>query len=426
MNAKSWLDYIGGMVTVRVKGPYPEKVINLALSRGIYLMGVNRRGEDISFSLRTSGLEPLRSIVDNLEYGMDVESKQGWPFLKRILQRRWALALGGILFVVALYVLSSFIWYLGVVGSRHVAPEMILQSAARYGLYDGVNKMGLDTKAVEDGILKDIPRLSYVEVDIKGIRGTIKVVEKILPDDLVIKGPAHVVARKGGIIEDFFVLTGEAQVEKGQIVGKGQILISGVIKPPPEQISPEPEEPKLVKAEGSVRARVWYEGYGEYPLEQEVWVPTGRSKWGVSLSTPWGTFGSKRQASGFTRARCQKKAWVIDSPWGKLGFTRTSWNEIQVKTKHYSEKEAVEKAKEVALNNLKRALKNTERVYDTRVRVVSAPSDSLIRIKASAEVLEDIGVQQPMSLDLTEHPQAQDWVGQDDSAFAPDAARDAY
>lgn len=400
MNAKSWLDYLGGMVTVRIKGPYPEKIINLALSRGIYLMGVNRRGEGISFSLRTSGLEPLRSIVDQIEYDMEVESREGWPFFKRILRRRWALALGGVLFVVALYVLSSFVWYVGVSGTKHVAPQTIIKSASQYGLYNGVSKLELDKKSVEDGILKDNPRLSYVEVDIQGIRGTIKVVEKILPDDLVIKGPAHVVARKGGIIEDFFVLTGVSQVEQGQTVGKGQILISGIVQPPPEQTTPEPDEPQLVKAEGSVRARVWYDGYGEHALEQESLVPTSREKSSIGIHTPWGALGNRRQVSGFSRAKCVKKEWTIDSPWGKLGVTRTLWTELRVKTTRFSEKDSLEKAKEIALNNLKRSLKNAERVYNTRIRVISAPSDSLIRVKASAEVLEDIGVQQPMSREL--------------------------
>ena len=142
-------------------------------------------------------------------------------------------------------------------------------TAARYG-YTRAPRWTFSRSEVEGAMLRELSELAYVKIDIKGVKATVEVVEKIFPRE-EISGPCHIVAAKEGVVEEVLVLAGEAQVEKGKAVSKGDILISGVVYPQKnpfmEGVEEELEEkPSLVRARGRVKARVWYQGYGECRL----------------------------------------------------------------------------------------------------------------------------------------------------------------
>ena len=100
--------------------------------------------------------------------------------------------------------MSSFIWFVEVTGNNNVKTNQIIITAAKYGVYQGAAKWNFSRSEVEEGILRDLSSLSYVKVDIRGVKARIEVVEKVLPSD-EITGPCHIVASKDGIIEDILI-----------------------------------------------------------------------------------------------------------------------------------------------------------------------------------------------------------------------------
>lgn len=398
MNINRWLDYLGGIITVRIRGPYPEKIINLALSRGIFLFDVKRDGQDIILSMRRTGYQPLENIAESFGYELEVVKREGLPFYRRILHQRWMLLLGALVFILALYILSSFVWFLDIRGSTTVKPETIAKSAARYGLERWTFKGAVDKNRIEEGILREIPELSYVQVDIKGVRGTVRVVEKILPGEQV-TGPCHLVAKKGGVVEEVMVLDGSAMVEKGDIVGLGNILISGMIvmtEEYPDEVIPPP---RLVRAQGVVKARVWYEGYGEHPLVEETKFLTGNKSGRITLKTPWGKWVIKQPNETFKSFQSRKSNYQINTPWGKILWSQETVEETRVRIKEFEREKALELAREEALANLNNEMKAAEKILTTRTRLISSPSDTVVRIKAEAEVIEDICRSQPINIE---------------------------
>lgn len=406
--ASKFFNQVGGMIAVRLKGKNTERIINMALTRGIFLWNIKQTPDGIDCKIRNSAYDALKGIADDNDFQLDVTERQGLPFYKNLLKRRIGFVTGALIFILALYLMSSFIWFVNISGNQKVSKNRIMLTAAKYGVYQGAAKWNFSRTEVESAMLRDIAELSYVELDISGVKANIKVVEKILPRS-DITGPCHMVASKDGVVEDVLVLEGEANTSPGKVVGKGDILISGIVFPKIRAEEPETEfnneagisnennEAYKVRARGIVKARVWYEGYGECRLRSEKKVFTGRKKLVLYLETPWRNFLIKgaREAS-YPLYSSEAKRTSINTQLGKFGFYRVKLREQVIQATEHSEQEAVEIARNRAMKILTKKMGDTQKITDSRVDILSSPSDPILRVKVGVETVEDIAVALPI------------------------------
>ena len=83
-------DQWGGIMKVRLQGARPEKIVNMALARGIFLWDVKKEKDFMTFRIRSSGYEALKSLADENAYDMEVLDRRGLPFMKSAIKRRMA------------------------------------------------------------------------------------------------------------------------------------------------------------------------------------------------------------------------------------------------------------------------------------------------------------------------------------------------
>ena len=94
----------------------------------------------MSFRIRSSGYEALKSLADENAYDMEVLDRRGLPFMKSAIKRRMAFLGGALGFILALYILSSFVWFISVEGNDRINDKEILDTARRYDVYQGAAK----------------------------------------------------------------------------------------------------------------------------------------------------------------------------------------------------------------------------------------------------------------------------------------------
>jgi len=398
--ANKFSDQVGGFISLYLKGDNPEKIINLALARGIFIWDIKKQGEGIHLKVRTSGFEAFKNIINENHFEMEVIKKQGLPFYKTVMRRRLGLMTGALLFVLTLYLMSSFVWFVEVSGNNSIDRSRILITAARHGIYPGAAKWNFSRIEVEEAMLRDLSEIAYIQCDIRGVKVSIKVVEKILPDG-EITGPCHLTAARDGVVEEILVLDGQAHVKVGDVVAKGDILISGVVFPMvPEDLGLKPlidPQPGLTRARGQVKARTWYEGYGECKLKSEEKVFSGKELTQLYLETPWKRITLKgRGENSFAIFEQSSNEKIWSGRLGNWGFIRQDIKEQVIKITEYSEKEAVNIAREKALNSLRQEMPAGLKASDSHFNVLSSPSDSIVRIKVFVESIEDIAVPQPI------------------------------
>ncbi len=399
--ANKFSDQVGGFVSLRLHGENLEKVINMALARGIYIWDIKRRDGCILLKVRNSGYEALKTIADEQNFDIELLQSQGLPFYKTVMKRRIGLLGGALLCILTLYFMSSFVWFIQVSGNNKVDRNRILMTAAHYGIKVGAGKWTFSRTAAEEAMLREISELAYVQCDIRGVKVDIKVVEKVLPG-ADITGPCDIVASRDGVIEEMLVLDGQAMVKAGDVVAGGDILISGTVVPPTSPyiegvpVPPSDAGTRQVRARGQVKARTWYEGYGECNLKLEDTAFTGKEFTRIYLESPWKKILLKGRGDvPFALYEQTEKQWR--SPFGNWGLIKIVSQEQTVNSIEYTESEAIEIARQKAMEKLQQAMPGNYNIIDSHMDILSSPSDSIIRIRVSAETIEEIGTAQAIN-----------------------------
>ena len=95
-----WTSGISGYVEISLWGTNPERVINMALSRGISIWDI-RLAEDKHYQLKVSlgGYKALRLLVRSSSCKVKIIKKKGMPFFLMRAKRRKVLVLGTFFFV---------------------------------------------------------------------------------------------------------------------------------------------------------------------------------------------------------------------------------------------------------------------------------------------------------------------------------------
>ncbi|KUK31011.1 MAG: Sporulation protein YqfD, partial [Thermoanaerobacterales bacterium 50_218] len=217
--------------------------------------------------------------------------------------------------------------------------------------------------------------------------------------------PCHLVARRSGIIKEILVLSGTPEVKEGDLVQKGQVLISGIVEEEPSEREGDLvplERPRYVEAQGIVRARVWYRACGEAARREVVEKKTGRVtriyciRWQQKeiiikgpCKIPYSFYHLKVKRRNFPEWR------NITLP---VEFVTIEAEEIRKEQIQRSFDEALELAKKGARENLQELIPAEASVVRQQVRVLKESRENLVRVVLTAEVVEDIGEKKPFEL----------------------------
>ena len=249
--------FLQGIWSLAVKGKNTEKLINSLCTTG-FPSGFAKDTDKIVLKIDLDSFYTLRRLASRTGCRLRILHKAGFPFLYHRALRGAALVLGLCFYFCSL--LSFFLYpFVSVEGNEVLQAEYIRHLAAECGAYPGMLKQRLNKDKVANMMLLAEPQLEWVGLHVQGTRLIIEVVEDTRPP-LEIEGPANLVAAKDGLITEVIVINGEARVEPGETVRRGQLLVEGILQPqytPDETWEPTPVP---VRARGEVIARVWYEG----------------------------------------------------------------------------------------------------------------------------------------------------------------------
>lgn len=252
---KLW-NYIRGYVIIVVEGYFLEKFMNICIHRQIFLWDVKRTKNNImTLKVSIKGFKMLRPIARKSRCRVRIAKKIGIPFIVNRYRGRKAFLIGALVFVAAIYLLTSYIWSVEITGNKNIDTQVIIDKLASIGVKPGILKYKIDPDSIVNHLMLDMDELSWVGIVVKGTKVKIDVAESKKPPTIVPKDiPCDIYAGKDGIIKSITVKAGQEMVKAGATVQKGQLLVSGTVKNKNEN-----EKPRLVHSIAEIMARTWYE-----------------------------------------------------------------------------------------------------------------------------------------------------------------------
>lgn len=409
MLTRFW-SFLTGYVSLIVEGKSLEKLINMAVGRGLYLWDVKWLDQDKArVKVRLNAVKSLRHMARRTKSRFRIAGKGGLPFKIARIKKRKLLLAGAVVSVLLLYVMSSFIWFVEVKGNKRLPAEKVISAAEHAGLAMGTPKIGLDKDKIEKYIKNAVPEVSWVGVRITGTKAVIEIAEKVIVPP-VDNSPADVIAERDGLVQEMLVLNGKPVVNEGDMVKKGDVLITGVMKPDPKPEEEQGQDPspqimlpqpiKFIRARGIVRAKVWYDGYGECPLVDAGTRRTGRRTEVLSIRL----FDKQLILKG--PKNCPYPEFTVMEDVKKLPAWRNIRLPVEIVTTNYYEvtkyrdiigiSRAKSTAEKTALAAARAKVPADARILKEITEEIPDRGGNLVRIKVILEVLEDIGRVEPL------------------------------
>ncbi|MBP3888244.1 MAG: sporulation protein YqfD [Cellulosilyticum sp.] len=257
--------YLKGYVIVEVRGVNGEKFLNLVTYHGIELWNVQRIGEYIRFCTSIPNFKAMKHDAHKTKVRLKIMEKKGLPFFTYRYKKRKLFVIGIGVFIVMLWILSSFVWLVEVEGNTRINSIDVISTLEANGYSTGKLKMKMNLRTAEALLIKEYPDLIWVGIDYEGTRMVVRVAESVLPPEMNAKEipSSSLVSKRDALITYIAVEKGKPMIKAGDIVKKGDVLVAG-------EMPLGEEDPSLYYtcAKATVRGKTIYEVKKTINLEQ--------------------------------------------------------------------------------------------------------------------------------------------------------------
>ena len=266
--------YAKGYVRIKVTGFGLERFMNMVAFRGIYIWDAMRTAQGVELNVTIAGFKMLKGCGKKTKCRIKIIQKIGLPFLLHRYRKR-KLLMGGVgIFVLGVFILSSFVWRIDIAGNQTLPQETVLAFLEGQGLYIGAPKFRLNDRDLQQALLANFTEISWADVYTRGTRTTVRLAEALPPQAVINRHmPTHVVATAEGVITQVVAWGGAPMVEAGDVVQAGALLVSGVL----ELVPDTPDTPMVyVHAQAEVWARRYHPIEFIIPLAYSEKIFTGQ------------------------------------------------------------------------------------------------------------------------------------------------------
>jgi len=287
---KKLINLIRGYVELEAAGAFPERLLNLCAQERLQFWRLDWIDEtSFTFRIALKDRKRLDELAQRSMCEVTEKARRGAAAVAQgILRRRWGFVAGLAFCFVAVGFLSRFLLVIEVTGNETVPTAVILSQLQRVGVRPGAYGPAILEREAANEALLGLPELSYLAINIYGTRAEVVVHEaekkpKLLDEDT----PTDVVARADGIIEDIQAGSGRALFQDGDIVAKGEVLISGDLDLKEPEYGTVDLGHLIVHAEGTVTARTWRTLEETVPLTAMGKAYTGEERRGYGIKFLW-------------------------------------------------------------------------------------------------------------------------------------------
>ena len=223
------ISFIRGYYTVTVEGLDTESFLNYLIRNKIYVYNVNRMEKSkIQFNIDRNNYKKLKKIHRSNKFKIKVKKQTGIPFIAKRIYTYRGMVICAIISLIILMSTSQFVTDVYITAPEGIDKTDLKKELYIQGVEPGVYKKSIDTKIVRENIMGKFKQIAYVSINVKGTNIFVNITKKDESQNSDENSNyCNIIAQKDGIIEKIVPRSGEAIVQEGDIVKKGDVLING-------------------------------------------------------------------------------------------------------------------------------------------------------------------------------------------------------
>ena len=187
-------------------------------------------GQEEALTLRFRLADERRLLAACQTHGVEVRvaRRGGLPCLIGRYRRRVGLLVGFLLGAMLVFLASHVVWDVRIEVADGEPMPMLREQLAQSGLSVGTWIPTLESDTVESRLLVGTDQVAWVSVNLRGTVAYVQVRRLLRPESAVTHEPSNLVATCDGVIDSVKLISGKVVVEPGELVRRGQLLVSGV------------------------------------------------------------------------------------------------------------------------------------------------------------------------------------------------------
>lgn len=402
------IKYVKGYVNMSVEGVFLERFINICRSKNIILWNIERKSSTIMCAnISILDFKKIKQIANKTKSRVRIKSKKGLPFIFYRYKKRKVFLICLMLVFLSLIVLSQFLWNVELIikDSENVKDfnqEEIIKNLEDAGLKIGKYKKDININNIINNVRLKRDDIAWIGINVKGTNAIVEIVPSTEKPDIVNNSDyCNIVADKEGIIYKISAQNGTPQVKAGDLVRKGDKLITGWIEG--KYTGKEP-----VHSRGSIKAKVWYSKKEKQDYKQYIKVETGAKEEKYSIKFNNFQINLYKVLTNFKKYDKivkKKKLEIFSNFYIPIEFVIITNKECEAKEKIYSEDELktqiLTKVENELLEQIKQNNSNIEDLDSiiTDKQVIVNKTDDSLQIELVYEVIENMGVEEILNLE---------------------------
>jgi len=343
------ISLLKGSCTIKASGKFPERILNIASTSGIFVHTVKRTDENtLTFCVSKKGAQKLLANPPDA-IKLEITDGYGLPFFWQRYKKRSVLFALPLLFICICIAFSCFIWRVELVGGDKKLQGEVKSTLSAYGVHVGALKHKIDQNDVKRRAIMEIDDLSWLWVDLKGTTAKVKIQKRTRKPSLIkINEPSDVIAMHSGVIEKMQVYCGVPLISEGMTVEKGQIIVTGVFRSENENIPTYYHH-----ASADVTVRLNEKKTVIIPKSVITKTPTGNKKSVYKINFKKNNIKFSLN-SGISYTEYDKIEKTLKIPFLPLSFSRVDYLEADVTTKPADTSAEIENRRKAFLKTLEK------------------------------------------------------------------------
>lgn len=223
------ISYIRGYYVITVEGVSVERFLNHLMRNGIKVYNVKKiSSTKIEFNLDREDIKAFKNVYRGSNFQVKIKQSTGLPFILKRIYKNKGMWICGVISLFLLIMTSQFVTDIYIQVPEGIKKEDIRKELYQVGLKPGVYKKSIDRKIVRENIMGKFKQIAYVSINVKGTNIFVNITKKDESQNSDENSNyCNIIAQKDGIIEKIVPRSGEAIVQEGDIVKKGDVLING-------------------------------------------------------------------------------------------------------------------------------------------------------------------------------------------------------